>query len=64
MGGTCNTHGRDVKCVQSFGPKHLKGRGHLEDLRVRGRMIINWNFLREDVDWIHLARDRDHWGLL
>jgi hypothetical protein len=39
---------------------NLKGRNHLEDLSVDGRMNhreIGW----EDVDWFHLAEERDQW---
>jgi hypothetical protein len=39
--------------------KILKKKG-LEDLAVDGRVITKW----EDVDWIHMAQDRERSGLL
>jgi hypothetical protein len=45
----------------------LKGRYHSQDLGVDGGINIKMN-LREvgygDVDWIHLAEDRDLWRAL
>jgi len=38
MGGTCNTHGKDKKCI----PANLKGIDHLEDVGVEGRLILEW----------------------
>jgi hypothetical protein len=42
---------------------HLKGRrGHLEDLGVDGRRILQWKLNRlKGVDWIHLTQDRGQW---
>jgi hypothetical protein len=43
--------------------KKLKGRDHLEDLGVDGRMDLRekgW----EVIDWIHLAQDRGQWQVL
>jgi hypothetical protein len=40
MGGACSTNGRDEKCVQKFWSENLKGRDHLEDLGVDGRIIL------------------------
>jgi hypothetical protein len=37
-------------------------RDHLEDLVVDGRTILKWILIDlgcENVDWIHLAQDRD-----
>jgi hypothetical protein len=43
-----------------FWLENLKGRDYLEDLRVNGKITL---YLREtgwvNVDWIHLAQDRD-----
>jgi hypothetical protein len=36
-----------------------EGKNHLEDLGVDRRMILEW--IKEDVDWMHLAQDRDQW---
>jgi hypothetical protein len=44
--------GRDEKCIKNFGLK--KGRDHLEDLDLDGRIL----------EWIHLAQDRDQWRVL
>jgi hypothetical protein len=38
MEGTCNTHGDDVKCIQNFSRKNLKGRENLGDTGVDGRI--------------------------
>jgi hypothetical protein len=62
---SCSTHGRD-KCVQNFARKP-------EGKRPHGRLRHWWEYnirmnLREigweDVDWIHLAQDRDPWWAL
>ena len=33
-------HGREEKCIQSFGGKNLKEAGHVEDPGVDGRIIL------------------------
>jgi hypothetical protein len=46
---------------------NLKGRDHLEDISIDGRMILEWilgNKLWQDVDWMHLAQDRYQWRAL
>jgi hypothetical protein len=45
MSGTCNTDGRDEKCIQYFGWK-TSVEEHSEDLGVNGRIIVEW-ILRE-----------------
>jgi hypothetical protein len=51
-------HGKDEKCIHS---ENLKVRDHSGDLGIERRIILE-RILREmwceDVDWIHLARDR------
>jgi len=44
-----------------FWVENLKGRDHLEDLGVDGRIILEWLLGREDVDWIRLALHRSQW---
>jgi hypothetical protein len=49
-----------------FWLENLKGRNHLEDLDVDGKIIfmhlreVGW----EDVDWMHLVQDRSQWRYL
>jgi hypothetical protein len=38
----------------------LKGKYHLQNLGVDGRIILSW-IIRKGVDWIYLAQDRDWW---
>jgi hypothetical protein len=40
-------HGPDNKCIQSFGGKPK--RGHLKDLGVEGRTILNWILKKQDT---------------
>jgi hypothetical protein len=39
----------------------LRGRGHLEDPDVDGRIILKWIFMKwvGGMDWIDLLHDRD-----
>jgi hypothetical protein len=41
----------------------MKGKEHLKDQGVEGRMGLKCTFARlvRWVDWIHLAQDRDCW---
>jgi hypothetical protein len=39
MGGACSIKRRDAKCIQNFGQKKLKGRDHLDDLGIDGKII-------------------------
>jgi hypothetical protein len=63
MGGACGVHGGGEECIQN-----LVGRP--EGRRALGRSRRRWEDnikmdLREitfvDVNWIHLAQDRDRW---
>jgi hypothetical protein len=59
MSGACSTHGIDKKFVQNFDWNKPLGRPRrkLEDnIRMDVKEIM-W----ENVDWIHLAQDRDRW---
>jgi hypothetical protein len=40
MGGPCSTHGKDEKCIQNFSRITFKGRDHLGNLGVGGRLIL------------------------
>jgi hypothetical protein len=65
MGGACGAHGEGEGCIQHFG--WPEGRRPLGRPRRRWEDNIKMD-LREtgfgDVDWIHLAQDRDRWRAL
>ena len=44
-------------CLGKFWSQNLQGRGQVTDLGVNGRVTLKW----EDTDWIHLAREMNHW---
>jgi hypothetical protein len=51
-------HGRYEKYVQNFGQESQKGRDHLEDLGINGKIILEVELRDiecEVVDWICLA---------
>jgi len=41
----------------------MRGRYHLEDPDIDGRIILRWIFRNfgEGMDWIDLAQDRERW---
>ena len=44
--------------------ENLKERDHLEDLNIDWLVILQTYFkqiVRESVEWIHMAQDRDKW---
>jgi hypothetical protein len=43
MGGVCSTH-EEVSTAYKFWSGNLKGRNHLEDLGVDGRILLEWIF--------------------
>jgi len=63
MGGTCSTDGSYEKCIQYFGWKTSseeitqKTRRRWEDNIRMDLGEVVW----EDVDFMHLAQDRDQW---
>jgi hypothetical protein len=60
MGGTCSAHGGDKEYYTQKmlveKPERKRPPGYLD---VDGRIILKWILVMEDVDWIHLAQDRD-----
>ena len=52
--------GRDVYGILVGNPR---GRDHLEDPGIDGKIILKWIFRMWDggMDWIDLAQDRDRW---
>jgi len=41
LGKACSTHRRDEKCTQNLG-RNLKGKDHLENPGVDGKIILQW----------------------
>jgi hypothetical protein len=64
MGRTCSTHGREEECIHGFGGKARRKentrRPRWEDNIKTDLREIGWG----DMDWIHLAQDRDQWQAL
>ena len=59
------TYERKARRVQRFGRENPR-KGHTEDKGVDGRIILKWilnEIVRDDVEWIDLAQDRDRWPL-
>jgi hypothetical protein len=66
MGGACGAHG-GVKCAYNILVGRPEGRRPLGRPRRRWEGNIKMNLSEigfEDVDWIHLAQDRDRWRAL
>ena len=44
----------------------LRGRDHLEETGLDGRIILKWIFKKWDgcMDWFDLAQDRERWRTL
>jgi hypothetical protein len=63
MGGLCGTHGNVYNILVGIPerkrPLGRTGRRWEDNITVHLREI-GW----KDVDWIHLAKDRDHWWVL
>jgi hypothetical protein len=57
----CLGEGRNIYRVLVGKPE---GKGHLKDQGVDGGMGSKWTLgglVGGNVEWIHLAQDRDHW---
>jgi hypothetical protein len=48
MGGTCSAYGGEERLIQDFGWE-TRGRDHLGDPGVDGRIILIWISRKEDV---------------
>jgi len=67
MGGAYSTYRGRRKAYTGFWWGNLRGRDHLGDPGVDGRVILRWIFRKWDVrgmDWIELAQDMDRWRAL
>jgi hypothetical protein len=53
MSRSCSTYGGEER-----------GRDHLEDPGVDGKIILRWIFRKWGIEWIELAQDRDRWRAL
>jgi hypothetical protein len=53
--------GGEQRYIQGFDGERLRERNHLEDTGIDGRIILRWIFKKwmRDMDWIHLAQDKD-----
>jgi hypothetical protein len=52
----------EMKNAYNFSVGKPEWRNHSEDLRVDGKIIMDLREIWwEDVDWIHLAQDREQW---
>jgi len=66
MGGACNTHGRDEKCIHNFNRKHCGKRPLGRSWRIWEDNIriqikeTGW----EAADWVLLAQDRNQWRVV
>jgi hypothetical protein len=54
----------ELQYVYIFWLGNLKGRGHLEDMDVGGKMTLKLILNMVGVNWIHLPQDRDKWQAL
>jgi hypothetical protein len=64
MGGACRTYGGEERRNIRFWWGNLRERENLGDPAVDVLIILRWIFMklvREGMDWIELAQDRDRW---
>ena len=62
MGGGCSAYGGVA--YTGFWRGNVRGRDHLGDPGIDGRIIFRWIFRKWNVwglDWMELAEDRDSW---
>jgi len=57
ISGTHSTHGRDESTL--FLSENMKRKGHFGELVVDGRTKLKLILKKQDVDFMHLAQDRD-----
>jgi hypothetical protein len=50
----------EVRNTYEIFVEKLEGKNHSDDLGVDGRIILEW-ILGWDVEWMHLAQDRNQW---
>jgi hypothetical protein len=60
-------HG-EVGIYTKYWSRNLKGRDHVEDIGVGGKVIFEW-ILKQQVekvwvDWMNLTQDSDQWSTL
>jgi hypothetical protein len=48
IGGACGMYGGNERCIQGFGERNLKERGHLEHHSADMRIILKWILKKED----------------
>jgi hypothetical protein len=48
MDVACGTCGGQDRCIQGFGGGNLRGKAHLENLGVDGKIILKWIFQKWD----------------
>jgi hypothetical protein len=60
-----SVYGRDEIVMNNFSRKNFKGRGHLVYVDVdEGCVKMDLREIGcENVDWIHLAQDKNRWNL-
>jgi len=59
MGRACGTYGVEGRCIQGFGGETPRGKDHVQDLDVDGKIILKWIFKRwNEETWTGLLRLR------
>jgi len=66
MGGACSEYGGEERRIQGFGGGNLRGRDHLGDRGVDGRIILRWISRKWNVgvwsgsSWLRMEAGGDH----